>query len=80
MKFHAPEQENDRVFNNADSFAIAFDKAWKDNQAEIAGTGEETISRVEFVLSKLSHHPFLQNSPDLARKIAQFRLRLLNIE
>ena len=80
MNFLSPGQDNDRVFNNADSFSSAFDTAWHESHAELAELDTETDTRIDHVLSKIAEHPFLLNNPDLARQVVQFRLRMLNIQ
>ena len=79
MNFPDPHQENDRLFNNADSFAMVFDKAWenlsKDELTESA-TEEEKLERV---ITLLKTHPFVESSPIEAKKVARFRIRLLNL-
>jgi hypothetical protein len=67
----------DRVFNNADSFAQAFDEAW---QRHCQQQGElEPNQRVEAVLALVADHPFQQEQPAMALQVAQFRIRLLGL-
>ncbi len=80
MSFLNPGQDNDRVFNNADSFSTVFDAAWKESHADLTELDAETDTKIEDVLSKIAEHPFLLNNPDLARQVVQFRLRMLNIQ
>ena len=58
----------DKVYNNADSFAISFDKEWKNIECE------DTRLKIDKVIELLSDHPFLISNPDNARKIAEFRI------
>jgi hypothetical protein len=71
-----PGAQSDRQFNNADSFAAAFDDAWR----SLSQDGEtERLSRVEKlekVLSQVSEHPFAQMDASRAREVGEFRLRL----
>ena len=68
---------SDRVFNNADSFAQAFDEAWDNHKrAQAEATLEE---RTDAVLLAVDAHPFAQEQPELARQVAQFRIRLLGL-
>ncbi len=67
---------NNRVFNNADSFAMAFDEAWGTIKAEDKKTNE----KLEIVLNKVKDHPFFQTSPSEAKDIAHFRLKLLKLK
>ncbi len=72
-------QNHDNSYNNADSFAIIFDEAWKRNdfnsKAEL--TTEQKINRI---IEQHKDHPFIKSSPSQAIKVAKFRLRLLNLE
>jgi hypothetical protein len=68
--------ESDRQFNNADSFATAFDAAWR----RLASDGDtRSLSRLEklnAVLGQLNDHPFAQVDAARAREVGEFRLRL----
>ena len=78
VSFVSPDAETDRVFNNADSFAMVFDRTWK----HLRAGGESPANRdehLEAVLAKISDHPFLISSPDMARQVATFRIRLLEL-
>ncbi len=71
-------QDSNNFFNNADSFAMAFDNAWrKADLEEIKNLKEE--QKIKKVLSLIKDHPFLQNSYSQAEKVAKFRIRLLNL-
>ena len=58
----------DKLYDNADSFATAFDEEWK----KIAC--EDLRLKIDKVLELLSEHPFLVSNPENARKIAEFRV------
>lgn len=66
-----------QMFNNADSFAQAFDEAWK----QLGATSHELDreARLARVMALIADHPFLLSSPELADQVAQFRLRLLGL-
>ena len=72
------ESSNGNSYNNADSFAIAFDAAWKDftvqNKKDI--TTEEKIRKT---FEKIKTHPFLIENPIQSRNIALFRIKLLGL-
>ena len=78
VSFISPDAGTDRVFDNADSFAMVFDRTWKQlrssNKAELSQ--EEHL---EAVLEAMADHPFLISSPDVARQVAAFRIRLLEL-
>ena len=58
----------DKVYNNADSFAISFDEEWKNIDCE------DSRLKIERVLELLSDHPFFVSNPENARKMAEFRI------
>ncbi|EDY39128.1 conserved hypothetical protein [Cyanobium sp. PCC 7001] len=74
-----PAGSSSQVFNNADSFAQAFDEAWK----QLSRTGRspelDREASLAAVLEQLADHPFRRSSPELAEQVAQFRLRLLGL-
>ena len=58
----------DKVYDNADSFAIEFDEAWKNIDCNDPGL------KIDKVFELLSDHPFLVSNPENARKMAEFRI------
>jgi hypothetical protein len=72
-----PEPPSDRLFNNADSFAQAFDEAWGRHRQRHGDLDAE--ARTEIVRSEVSDHPFVLNQPEMARQVAAFRIRLLGL-
>ena len=58
----------DKIYNNADSFAISFDEEWQNIDCE------DLRLKIEKVLQILSDHPFLISNPENARKMAEFRI------
>ena len=72
-----PEPPSDRLFNNADSFAQAFDEAWTRHQLRHGELDVEV--RTELVLIEVSDHPFVLAQPEMARQVAAFRIRLLGL-
>lgn len=70
---------SNQVFNNADSFALAFDEAWKRHSHQHPNHGLSREEKVELVLELISDHPFLVQQADMARQVAAFRLRLLGL-
>ncbi len=58
----------DKLYDNADSFAISFDEKWKDIDCE------DKKLKIDKVFALLSDHPFLISNPENARKIAEFRI------
>ena len=58
----------DKIYNNADSFAMSFDEEWKKVDCK------DSRLKIDKVLELLSDHPFLISDPKNARKIAEFRI------
>ena len=56
------------LYDNADSFAISFDEAWKNIDCD------DLRLKIDKVFELLSHHPFLISNPEGARKMAEFRI------
>ena len=69
----------DQIYNNADSFAMFFDKAWKNYHNKRSNLDISTPKKLEIVLSELKDHPFWKSSPKEAKDLAHFRIRLLNL-
>ena len=58
----------DKLYDNADSFAMSFDEEWKKFDCE------DLQLKIDKVIELLSKHPFLVSNPENARKIAEFRI------
>ena len=58
----------DKLYENADSFAMSFDEEWKNIDCE------DSLLKIDKVLELLSEHPFLVSDQENARKIAEFRI------
>ncbi len=58
----------DKLYDNADSFAISFDEAWKKIDCD------DLRLKIDKVFELLSEHPFLVSNPVNARKMAEFRV------
>ena len=80
MPFPAIYQDNESYYNNADSFAMAFDDAWKEFSAREKQSALNTEEKLRLILSEIQNHPFLKNNSEQAEEIVRFRLRLLNLE
>ena len=72
------EASNEILYNNADSFAMAFDAAWKDwdrrNDKDI-----KIDEKIEITFEKIKSHPFLVENPIQSKNIALFRIKLLGL-
>tara|TARA_A100001388_G_C28396746_1_gene324110 strand:- start:185 stop:388 length:204 start_codon:yes stop_codon:yes gene_type:complete len=58
----------DKLYDNADSFAMSFDEEWE----KIDCT--DLQSKIDIVFELLSEHPFLVSNPVDARRLAEFRI------
>ena len=58
----------DKLYDNADSFAISFDEKWKNIDCE------DLNLKIDKVFELLSEHPFLVSNPENARKMIEFRI------
>ena len=61
----------EKTFNNADSFAICFDKEWQNLNCN------DIPQKIDQVIEILSDHPFVISNPENARDIAKFRIYTL---
>ncbi|MFM9109908.1 MAG: hypothetical protein ACKOPN_04815 [Prochlorococcaceae cyanobacterium] len=75
-----PPAAADRSFNNADSFAQAFDAAWDHHSQRHPAHGLSVADKLELILTGLQEHPFCLESPALARQVGLFRIRLLGLD
>ena len=58
----------DKLYDNADSFAMSFDEEWKNVDCD------DLQLKIDKVLGILSDHPFLISNPENAKKISEFRI------
>jgi len=75
---HQPSTSN-QIFNNADSFAQAFDEAWRSHSLQDPAHGLPSPEKFEAVLIRVADHPFAQSDPATARQVGAFRIRLLDL-
>ena len=72
------EAANGNLYNNADSFAIAFDAAW--NLSDFENDKDKKIEeKIQITFEKIENHPFLIENPVQAKNIALFRIKLLGL-
>ena len=57
-----------KLYDNADSFAMSFDEEWQNINCE------DALLKIDKVFELLSEHPFLISNPENAKKIAEFRV------
>ena len=72
------EVSSENLYNNADSFAMAFDAAWKDCDLE-SNKGTKIDEKIEKVFEKIRNHPFLISNPIQSKNVALFRIKLLGL-
>ena len=58
----------DKIYDNADSFAMAFDDEWKKIECD------DLRLKIDKVLKSLSEHPFWVSNPENAKNLAEFRV------
>ena len=72
------EASNENLYNNADSFAMAFDAAW--NDCNLRNEKDKGIEqKIQIAFEKIKTHPFLIEDPLQAKNIALFRIKLLGL-
>ena len=72
------ELSNDNLYNNADSFAMAFDAAWKN--CDLGNSKDIKIDeKIEKTFEQIKTHPFLIENPTQSKNIALFRIKLLGL-
>ena len=72
------ESSNKNSYNNADSFAIAFDAAWNDCHFE-NNEKLQVEEKIKITFDKIKEHPFLIENPIQSKNIAFFRINLLGL-
>ena len=72
-------QDHNNSYNNADSFAMIFDEAWKKNKSK-AEDNLTNEAKIEKIIEENKDHPFIKSSRSEAMNVAKFRLRLLELE
>ena len=72
------EASNENLYNNADSFAMAFDAAW--NDCNLRNEKDKKVEqKIQIAFEKIKTHPFLIEDPLQAKNIALFRIKLLGL-
>lgn len=72
------EASNGNSYNNADSFAMAFDAAWKDCDLE-KNKDISIEDKIKITFEKIKTHPFLIENPIQSKNLALFRIKLLGL-
>ena len=71
------ESSNGNSYNNADSFAMAFDAAWKD--CDLENNNNNIEEKIKITFEKIKTHPFLIENPVQSKNLAFFRIKLLGL-
>ena len=72
------EASNENLYNNADSFSMAFDAAW--NDSDLGNDKDKEIEeKIQIAFEKIKTHPFIIDNPMQAKDIAHFRIKLLGL-
>ncbi len=79
LPMQQPQPFTDRTFNNADSYAQAFDEAWQEHGRREPSHGLSSADKLDLILCRIADHPFAQDDPSQARQVAEFRVRLLGL-
>ena len=58
----------DKVYNNADSFAMSFDEEWQRVNCE------DLKMKINKIIEILYDHPFVVSNKENAKKLAEFRI------
>tara|TARA_Y100001968_G_scaffold332518_2_gene390970 strand:- start:1076 stop:1279 length:204 start_codon:yes stop_codon:yes gene_type:complete len=62
---------SEKRFNNADSFVMYFDEEWEKLECN------DINLKIKNTIENLSDHPFVISNPEMAKKIADFRINSL---
>jgi hypothetical protein len=79
MRSPRPEASSNQLFDNADSFGMVFDAAWKRHTTQHPGHAMASTEKIGLILTSCADHPFMVSSPAMARQVAEFRIRLLGL-
>ena len=72
------DASNGDLYNNPDSFAMAFDTAWNDSDFKI-NKDIAIEDKIKITFEKIKNHPFLIDNPVQSKQIALFRIKLLGL-
>tara|TARA_Y100001968_G_scaffold301189_1_gene313249 strand:+ start:266 stop:496 length:231 start_codon:yes stop_codon:yes gene_type:complete len=72
------EASSGNLYNNADSFAMAFDAAWKSCSFE-SKKDLNIDEKIKITFEKIKTHPFMVENPIESKNLALFRIKLLGL-
>jgi hypothetical protein len=59
---------------------MVFDRTWRQSAKTVEFSDLSIDERIDVVIKQMEDHPFLQTEPEQARQVANFRVRLLNLD
>ena len=59
---------------------MVFDRTWRQSAKTVEFSELSIDERIDVVIKQMEDHPFLQTEPEQARQVANFRVRLLNLD
>lgn len=68
-----------QLFDNADSFAMVFDAAWRQLLDRADAVSLSSAEKKQRALEACADHPFMLSNPAMADQVADFRIRLLGL-
>jgi hypothetical protein len=68
-----------QLFDNADSFAMVFDSAWRQLLSRSDAVSLSSVEKKQQALLACADHPFMLSNPAMADQVADFRIRLLGL-
>jgi hypothetical protein len=68
-----------QLFDNADSFAMVFDAAWRQLLRRADAASLSSAVKKQQALEACAEHPFMLSNPAMADQVADFRIRLLGL-
>jgi hypothetical protein len=78
MPISIPEKPG-QLFDNADSFAMVFDEAWKRLSRASPFAALPLEEKKQQAIAACAEHPFWLSNPAMADQVADFRIRLLGL-
>ena len=68
------EASSENLYNNADSFAMAFDAAWKD--CDLGNNKDIKIDeKIEIAFENIKNHPILISNQIKSKNVALYRIK-----
>ena len=78
MPIQIPDKPG-QLFDNADSFAMVFDAAWRQLLRRADAASLSSAEKKQQALEACAEHPFMLSNPAMADQVADLRIRLLGL-